>query len=722
MIVTVENGRAVQVRGDPEHPESRGVLCPKGRAALEILYAPDRLKEPLKRVGKRGEGLWEPISWEDALDWIGQEFEKTKQRFGPEAVAFHKGSGHDLCAGDIRPYLQRLASAFGTPNTSSPFYICNGPRTLNLFHTTGSIPAPDVEKASCVVAWGLNPAASAINRHRRILEAKKRGAKLIVVDPRKTTLARQSDIHVQPRPGTDCALALGILRVIVEDQLFDEGFVQDYTVGFDDLQELLADYPPNRVSAITWVPEEKILEVARTYGGCGPGCVFLGQALDQHTNASNTIRAIACLISITGNLDVPGGNVIYPTVKLGKRQIEMFDSLPEEIQEKRLGQEYLLSRFPFTRIAHPPTVFDAILTGRPYPVRSLLVMASNPALVEPSSETVSEALLGLDFLVVVDLFMTETARLSDLVLPSCTFLEDTYYATYETGAYLKPAKPGLLQLRPKVVEPVGESKTDWQIIVDLAHRLGVGEHFPWTEIEEAIDYELRPTGITVSALRAQPNGIQLPAPSFLYQKLGEKGPLGRLLIRLLSRTVFRKFPDMYRKYRRMPLMTPSGKVELRSSVFEEAGLDPLPVYREPAESPISTPERAAEFPLVLSTGAKTRHFVHSQFHNIPRLSKAMPRNLAEMHPETAASAEVEAGATVLVETIRGAIECVAKVTSDILPGVVQLFHGFVESNANRLTDDRNLDPATGSAPMRSGLCRVTPVGASEKSRPEALCH
>jgi anaerobic selenocysteine-containing dehydrogenase len=579
---------------------------------------------------------------------------------------------------------------------------------MNLFHVLGSVPAPDVDKAECVVLWGFNPAASAINRYRRIREAKARGARLIVIDPRTTPLARQADLHLRPLPGSDGALALGMLRIAAEESLIDPDFVKKYTVGFTDLCRLVEQYTPERVAELTWVPEAPLREAARLYASEPSACIFFGQALDQHTNASNSIRAIACLIAVTGHLDVPGGNVVIPPVKLAKNPVELFDELPAKVRRKRLGSQYLLTRFPYTQIAHPPSVFRAILTGDPYPVHAMLVMASNPASVEPHTKQVIEALRRLDFLAVADLFMTDTAKQADLVLPACTFLEDTYYATYEAGSYSKPAVPGLMQLRPKVVEPVGECRPDWRIIFDLAEKLEFGDRFPWADIEQAIDFELEPMGLSVAALKNNPDGIQLPAPPFLFQKLGGKGLPGRLLIGLLTSTVFRGYPEVYRKYKRMGFLTPSGKVELRSSVFEEAGLNPLPVFREPAESFRSAPELASRFPLVLSTGAKTRNFVHSQFHNISRLSRSMPVNLAEIHPETAQRYDVKDGGEIQVETPRGTIRCAANLTPDILPGMVQLFHGFPESNANILTDNHYLDPATGSASMRSELCRVIP--------------
>ena len=302
--------------------------------------------------------------------------------------------------------------------------------------------------------------------------------------------------------------------------------------------------------------------------------------------------------------------------------------------------------------------------------------------------------------------MTETAQMADVVLPACTFLEDTYYATYDAGAYLKPTHPGLLMLRPQVVPPLAESRPDWQIIFDLARRMGCGEYFPWDSIEDAIDYELEPTGITVRDLRASPGGIRIPAPPFLYPKFGNKGLVGRLMIRLLSRTKFREYPCMYQKYERNGFMTPSGKVELMSGQLQEMGYDPLPIYREEMAGSRGEVASGGEYPLVLTTGAKAGCYVHSQQRNIPALHRLMRENLAEMHPHTAAGAGVADGDMTAIASPYGSLRCKARVTTDIVPRVVQLYHGFNESNANLLTDDGTLDPITGAAPVRSGVCRI----------------
>lgn len=709
MDVTVEDGKVVKVQGDKDHPESKGALCIKGLAAMEILYSPDRLKFPLKRIGKRGEGKWERISWDEALGLISDKLLQARSAYGPESVCFQKGSGHDNTIGDVRSYLHRLANVFGTPNIATPFYNCYGPRVLNMFFMTGAIPAPDAENAECIFLWGINPTDSSLPRHLKIQDAIKRGAKLIIADPRKTHFTQKADVHLQPRPGTDGALALGMLRVIVEENLYDAKFVSRWVVGFDELKTLLYDYPLEKVENITTIPAEAIKKAARLYAGTRPACIFLGNGLDQHTNCSSTIRAITAMMAITGNLDARGGNIIFSTARLAKNAIELHDKLPAEMDKKRLGNEFLLSRFEYTKLAHEPSVVRAILEETPYPVKAMLVIAANPVLASANTQRTKASLEKLDFLAVADIVMSETAQLADVVLPACTFLEETYYATYEVGAYLKPTYPGLLKLRPAVVSPLEESRPEWQITRDLARKMGYGEYFPWQDIVQAIDYELKPIGITVQDLQAHPEGIQIPGPSFLYMMLGNKGIPGRLLIGLLNRTVYRKYPNMYYKYKKMGFMTPSKKVEIYSKRFKDMGYDALPVYREPSESPLGNPELAKDFPIVLTTGAKVLYYVHSQMRDIPSLSKRMSQNVLEIHPDTAKKYGVDNGDMVRIDTPRASIVCKASVTEKIMPQVAQLYHGFRDANANSLTDTGLLDPVAGSAPMKSALGRIMKV-------------
>jgi anaerobic selenocysteine-containing dehydrogenase len=483
--------------------------------------------------------------------------------------------------------------------------------------------------------------------------------------------------------------------------------VSKWTKGFSELKTLLENYPLDKVEQITWVPKEDIIKAARLYTGTYPACVFLGQTLDQQTNTSQAIRAITDLIAITGNLDVRGGNVILSPVSIGKNPVALHDKLSDWMNDKRLGSEFPLTQFEFTKLAHPPSGYKAILSDKPYPVKAMFIMAANPALMDPNSQEVQNALKKLDFLAVADIFMTKTAEFADLLLPACTFLEQTYYATYEAGAYLKPAKPGMLMLRPQVVPPLNESWPDWKIIFELAKKLELGEYFPWKDIEEALDYELEPYGITSGELKDHPEGIQIPAPSFLYQKFAHKGQWGKLMINVLSMTMFRKYPNMYFKYKKIGFTTPSKKVEIMSDYLQDRGFDALPVYHEPDESPFGNAGLTRNYPLVLTTGAKLEWYVHSQMHNIPSLRKRMPHNVAEINTDTAADYKVKDGDEVLIETPRAGIKCMARVSGDILPRLVQVFPGFEEANANLLTDSTVYDPITGSVPMRESICRIS---------------
>ncbi|MCB2172363.1 molybdopterin-dependent oxidoreductase, partial [archaeon] len=455
-------------------------------------------------------------------------------------------------------------------------------------------------------------------------------------------------------------------------------------------------------------PSETIIKASRLYAKSPSSCIYLGNALDQHTGTSQAIRAITSLIAVTGNLDVPGGNVMISPLQLAKKPPENHSLLPKEQVDKQLGKEFLLSRFEFTRLCHPPTVYKAILDEKPYPVKAAFIMAANPALTSPNSNMVKRALKKLDFFVVTDLFMTETAKLADIVLPASTFLEQTYYATYQPATDILPENPGLVMLRPQIISPLYKSRSDWDIISALAKKMGYEEHFEWKNIEEAIDEELSYTGITVEQLKKHPEGIPIEGPSFLYAKFGEKGVFGKLMIKLLNKFKFSDYPWVYRKYEKIGFQTDSGKVELVSQQFKNLGLDVLPIYHEPIHSPCNT-DQAEEYPLILTTGAKTRWFVHSQMRNIAKLGNEMPKNFMEINPKTARRYDVTDGEEVIVTSPNGSMNVMTKFTDKILQDVVQIYHGFPKSNVNCITNNQSFDPVTGSTPLRSSLCRVDKI-------------
>ena len=705
--VRVKDRKVVDIRGVPEDPESKGEMTLRDRHFRDILYAPDRLKFPMKRIGKKGEGKWERISWDEALSTIAERFRRTKSEYGAEAISFHHGHYH---SGDILgTYLPRLANMIGTPNVSNTSHICHMPRvTMQFNFDLGVVVPPDVKHTKCLFLWGGNPRATNKTQEIAISEARRRGTKLIVIDPRKIGYAREADIHAQLRPGTDGALALGMLHVIIKEELYDKNFVAKWTVGFEELKQLVKEYTPEKTAAITWVPENVILEMARMYAGAKPACISPRNALDQHTNTSATIRAINALMAVTGNLDVKGGNVIVVPISMGLKDLKAYDRLPPEAEAKKIGADKCL----YAKIsktwpsALTPMIWDAVNEDRPYPIKSMFVMAANPASTCANTDYVVKALKKLDFLVVADLFMTPTAALADIVLPATTYLETTRFVTYDTHADHGWNRTSRIALSPKVVEPLEDTRPDWRIIRDLGREMGFTEEFPWETEEEAIDEILEPLGITCEDLRENPQGFVVAVPPLLFNKL--KRPVAGLMLPVLRMTKLKEYPDMYRKYETLlkGFLTPSKKVELYSERLKEMGFDPLPTYREPSESPVSKPELAKEFPLVLIAGTKLEAYTHSMMRNIPSLNRECPKNLLEIHPETAASLGITSGDTARISSPRGSVTCAAEVTDGIDPRVVHLYHGFEDCNCNVLTDHKAFDPITGSTGLKSLLCRV----------------
>ena len=649
MLVTLEQGRVVAVRGDALHPVSRGYLCPKGLAVAEMVNAPDRLRRPLR---KKPSGEWEEISWEDAVDFAAERLSAVKECHGAEAVAVHVGQPG--VRKEFTPYMERFCQAFGTPNFSTSGSHCHLAKVMAGRLTYGGLPTADFANSNCIALWGYNPQVTNPPLMRSMERALAKGARLIVIDPRTTPLARRADIHLQPRPGTDGALALGMLHVVVGEKLYDQGFVERWTTGFDQLVELVAFYPLEKVAAITGVDPEAIGAAARLYAGSTPACSYPGISLDLQTNGVQSIRAIAILQAITGNLDVAGGARFVPPAPLASLQL----ATNLGGQRPAIGQE----RFPLFQQMHGHAqsnlYADAILEGAPYPLKALVVSGSNPAVTWPNAGKVKKALGALDFLAVMDNFPTESSRCADLVLPAAHFLErnELWDASSVFGVQRIGLAPQLLVNQ--------ECRSDWEFWCALAKRLGFARHFPWENELEAIGFRLQPMGLTVDELRAHPEGI-------VFQQNGE------------------------RKYEKNGFATPSGKVELYSEALARHGYDPLPAYREPAESPLSTPELAGRYPLIATTAARNFAYFHSRYRNIPSLKRRAPQPVVEMHPETAAALGVVAGDRVTVASERGSIELAVAIMAGGLPGVVSILHGWQEANSNYLTDDLKLDPISG---------------------------
>jgi len=680
-LLHVREGKLVKIEGDRDSPLNHGRLCPIGTSTVALVNHADRLTYPRRRVGPRGSGTWQRISWDEALDEISARLLAIRAEFGPESIALGTGTGRH----HIR-WVSRFGHALGTPNWCEPgFAQCFHPRVNTCMLTMGDFPVCDFTGGTppaCMLFWGHNPIHSGPDGETRfnVREALAHQPKIIVVDPRRTELAAQADLWLQVRPGADDALALAMLNVMISERLYDERFVRDCTHGFDALAAHVADLTPEWAEPITWVPAEKIRAAARLFATAKPGMLEWGCAIEHTPNCIQTVRALSLLPVLTGNIDVPGGWVF------GARAIGKFPSLIEnltpEASAKRLGAgDYKLLGGEGADLpaAHIPTLLQAMREGKPYPVKAFLVFGNNTLSTYADSKLVYESLMKLDFMVCADLFMTPTAELADIVLPAAAWPELDQIVGLPTVA------ANVVLAQQKVVQ-VGECKSDEEMFVALARRmkLAVGTE----DVKEVLNAQLARGGL-----------------GFDFDALAQRG--------------FAEAPRQYRRYEKTGFKTPTGKIELYSTRFEKMGYAPLPSYEEPPESPYAAPEVAKDYPLVLTTGGRIPYYFNSEHRQIANLRRAYREPRAEIHPDTAARHGIAQGDWMWIETRRGRIRQKAKLTDGIDPRVVNAEHGWWfpdepgpeygiwKSNANVLTDSGPpYDPQMGTYQLRGLLCRV----------------
>jgi len=667
MNVYVEDGKVVKVAGMPEH--RLNTLCVRGQHAIDWEYSPERLMYPLRRE-KNG---WQRVSWDEAIGDIADRLKKIKAEYGAKALAICMGQA--VVLEDTVYIVGRFGQALGTPNvTSSAANLCFFPsKELGNTLTFGCWARGHFRVSRCIVLWGSDPTYSNHYNSRMIRDAMVSGAMLLVVDPRCSTWAKRADIHVQLRPGTDCALALGLINVIINEKLYDEEIVERWSVGFDRLKEHIQQYPPEWAAKITQVPAELIVEFARAYAKIKPAAIWTGLALDGHANAVQTGRAISILIALTGNLDVRGGNLLSDKHPLANcLQLDELPPLEKSISDHAypLYNEIARSRAPIANFSSWYPISEAILSGKPYPVKALIMQGGNSVITTPNAEEVRRSLKNLDLFVVMDHFLTETAELAHYVLPATTFLEQNKIPNYYP--YLNH-----IVLSNKAVEPLGECRPDTEFWIDLARKLGLGKYFPWKNHDEVIEDILRHIGTSLKELKESPGGV------FFGRK------------------------REYLAYQKEGFDTPSGKIEFYSERMAAHGYEPLPVYHEPPYSPISRPEVAAHYPLILGTGSRVPFYWHSRFRNIPSLRRRCPDPAAEISRETAQNLGIQDGDWIIIESPTGSVKMRAKLSDDLFPGSVWIPHGWgKEQNANRLVDDSIRDPISGTPDYRSLLCSV----------------
>ncbi len=691
--ITLQGDRITRVVPDPRRPN--GMCCRRVSRAAEILYSPDRLTFPLAREGKRGENRFRRVSWDEALDITATRLREIKSRFGPEALCLYTGRGtferslwEMLAPAGVRETCAwSLLFPFGSPNTTGAGSNCYVSQAVIAPATTYGLwwadTTPDLERSNLIVVWGTNPAnASPPEVMERILKARKRGTKVVVIDHRRTETAARTDAQWIPiRPGTDGALALAMLNVIVTEKLYDERFVADWTTGFEDLQGYLRQYSPQNASEITGVPPEVTATLARELAQAG-GAAFLGYSgLEYTTSAVQNIRAILILWALTGNIDVPGG-ILFKEPGDGFT-VSARHRLDPPAGPAPVGASTYPLYHHFRREAQAMELPMAILESRPYPVRGMLVFGASIITGYPDPNLWRRSFSALDFLLVADRYPTEDSRYADIILPAATSFEyDSYLVSGNT-----------VQLRRKVVEPVGGSRSDWDIVAGIADKLGYGHLFPGSS-QEMLSWAFEDTGVDLKELEANPDGVPIPAKPTRYRKW-ETG--------LLRNDGKPGFP------------TPSAKLEIASTLLKSYGYEPLPMFAPPVEGPAESPEVARRFPLVFNSGSRAKSFICSQHRNIPALARQRPAPLVWIHPRDAAARGIKSGDSVDVVSPRGRVRFEAFVTDNIKEGSVEAdAHGgsptsrglWRSCNVNELTDADNRDPISGFPVYKALLCDV----------------
>jgi anaerobic selenocysteine-containing dehydrogenase len=711
LAATVEQGRLISVEPDKDFPGTKSSYpitkgCPRRRNVIEYFYHPGRLNYPLKRVGARGENRWQEISWDEAFIEIGDRMKAILDQHGPEAIATTSGTGrtHD----EIR---QRFFNLLGSPNHTGAGQICYGPFCVMSHVLYGWRVFPVARSnTGCVLLWGGGgPRYWDVFWKAAKKARKENGAKIIVIDPRKADSVKHADLWLQIRPGTDTALALGMINHIITQGFYDKNFVQNWCHGFDRLKERAAQYPLDKVSSITWIPEEKIRQAAEWYATLKPGVTNHGMGLEHLSNSIEALHAFFALAAICGNIDEKGGDIFtnpYPGV-VHEQEVAAHERISEKQKDKTLGLDRFrlmshkgfdltqplvkrvwgneaYARSSYEVFAHGPTIYRAILSGQPYPVRGMITLSSNPMVTAPNTRLVYDALKRLDLYVVVDFFMTPSAQLADYVLPATTYLERPWLWSY-SGVM------GSERAMPKTEKGKYDRRDDYDVWRGLGLQLGQADDWPWETLEDHYDYRLKPIGITFREFIAQ----------------------GGVL----------SSPKVYKRYQKDGFATATGKIELYSKHFEALGYDPLPQFHEPSESPISRPDLAKEYPFILITGGRHQPYYHSEYRQVKSMRKMHPDPVMQIHPEPAGELGIEDGDWVWIESPRGKVRQKCKIFDGIDPRVVHAqhgwwfpeeegaepsLHGIWKSNINVLTDDDPdvCNPISGGWPLRAFLCKV----------------
>lgn len=684
VLVTVSNGVITRIEGNPDWP-TRGTMCSKGLAAIQHINNPNRILYPMKRAGQRGEGKWQRISWDEALDAVANQMKFYINKYGANSICFGRGTSRGY-----KQYIDRFINTVGGCNSLGAGHVCYFPRLAVFGMTVGGRLYCDYQgwggqypKSQIVWAKQLEHSNADGEMGVWFLDSLDKAKNLIIVDPRVTAMTGRATHWLQLRPGTDAALALGMMNVIINEELYDKEFVANWTYGFEKLRERVQEYPPGKVAQITWVPEHKIVAAARAFAIDSPGCIQIGEPIEASVNCTQNLRAITCLMAITGNIERPGGMVCWMPTAIGNTEAFAREvPVPEENRLSAVGADkyklYALGR------GHTETIIRQLKEGK-YPVRMLCQLGGNILTSVANTKEVMAALMNLEFISVIDIFMSPLVEYADVVLPAAHWLETDDILDSLAGYYILAVN--------KVVEPPGEAWQDSKILNELGKR--INPQYWFEDMEAMIDYQLRKAGLK-------------------WREFKEMGFIARMG---KDQPYYKYKTDYWRKGGGFG--TNTGKVELYSTVMEKNGYDPLPHHAEPGESPYSTPELARDYPLILTTGGRPPYYFHSQYRQIPWLRQLQPYPIMQIHPDTARDLNIADGDWAWIETPRGRIKQKAMLFPGIDPRVVIIQaswwypdmpapeHGIFESNANVVTsNDPPFDPAMGSNSLRALLCKV----------------
>tara|TARA_B100001093_G_scaffold346589_1_gene331196 strand:- start:2209 stop:4299 length:2091 start_codon:yes stop_codon:yes gene_type:complete len=628
-------------------------ICYKGTAAPHIHNHAERLRVPLKRVGERGKDNWQEISYEQAMDEIAVKLKGITDSFGPEAFAVSTSGWNTQTTHSMD---RRFMNLLGSPNWISGVALCAGNTAAVNRLTYGWFPMPDWGNTNCIVLFGHNPRKHSWTPiYNSIKSARARGAKLIVLDPRVSDQAEKADFHLRLRAGTDAAMCLGWLKVIIDEKLYDRDFVNDWCEGFEALCDRVSEYPLDRVEQITGVDRNHIAEAARIYAKANGAVIPWTPVTDQQISSTSAIRLHSILRAITGNLDVVGGETLggFNPGYIPESELALHDRLSDEQKAKQLGFDdhpvftYRVAEilkeptnkvwgFPYAdlvmgcHMANPTNVFRAMATGDPYQIKALFVLGNNTLLSYANQHQILKALNNQELIVAHEIFMTPTAMLADYVLPGDVFTERNHIADSWSWT-------NRLTLSQKAVEPPIQASSTFEFWSDLGRRMGFAEHFPWDSLEDLLDYRLSRSNRTFAQFE-QTSYMEAPTPKF-------------------------------RKYRKTGFATPSGKVELYSSILADLNFDPLPYFRE-------GPSPDKKYPYLVFTGVREDPFFQTGQRNISVLRSRCPEPKLYMHPIDVSREGFEEGEWVNLETPSGKVSARISVQESMKEGHVRVPHGW----------------------------------------------